>query len=605
MKHILGISAYYHDSAAALVVDGKVVAAVQEERFSRIKHDARFPVQSIRYCLEESGLSIDQLGAVVFYEKPFLKFERLLETYYAFAPKGFSSFVKAMPRWVKEQLLLKQQIRQALADIEKYDKNNLKLLFSEHHLSHAASAFYPSGFEEAATLTVDGVGEWSTCTLGHGKGKDLKILKELNFPHSIGLLYSAFTYFLGFRVNSGEYKLMGLSAYGNEHSGQFKKYFDIIEKKLCDVKTDGSLRLDQRYFSYATGLRMLNDQQWQKLFGIPRRLPEVEFTQDHADLALAIQRFTEMVVLRMAKEVKRLTNAKHLCLAGGVALNGVANGKIIEAGIFEKIFVQPASGDAGGALGAALAVYHQYFGGQRKTNPVRDGMEGALLGPEYSDKEIKRVLHRYQLKASHYPDTNELLTKVVEHLEKADVVGWFQGRMEYGPRALGNRSILADARNPDIQQRLNVKIKDRESFRPFAPIVLASDASRFFDLDHPSPYMNVVGKVTGKQLCDLPAGYASMSIREKLAFVKSSIPAVTHVDLSARIQTVWKENNPRLYELLSTFKERSGIGLLVNTSFNGRDEPIVCSPEDAVKCYLKTGMDVLVLGDYLITKRTS
>ena len=603
MKRILGISAYYHDSAAALLIDGEVVAAAQEERFSRVKHDADFPTQAIRYCLLEAGLGVDQLDAIVFYEKPYLKFERILETFYAVAPKGFPSFLKSMPRWVKEQLLLKQHIRKALVEMAGKEIKKIPLLFSAHHLSHAASAFYPSPFEEAAILTIDGVGEWATTTLGHGTGNRIEILQELHFPHSVGLLYSAFTYFLGFRVNADEYKLMGLSAYGNDQSEDFARYSAILSSTLADVKEDGSLRLNQQYFAYAIGVRMLRDGQWEALFGLKKRAPDAELTQQHADLALAIQRFTEAVVLRMAREAKRLTGASKLCLAGGVALNGVANGRILEAGIFEEIFVQPASGDAGGALGAALAAHHLYGGGARKVRSGSDGMAGALLGPAFSQQEIRRAIQQQGLQASHFEETTSLVDHIAPQLAAGKIVGWFQGRMEYGPRALGNRSILADARDPDMQRRLNLNIKKRESFRPFAPIVMEEDASQYVALSQSSPYMNLVAQVKETQLLPIPQEYLHFSLREKLAYAKSRIPAVTHVDMSARVQTVAEGSNKTLYALLRSFRELTGIGLLVNTSFNGRDEPIVCSPEDAIRCFLACDMDLLVLGDFVIDKQ--
>ncbi|MEO1628065.1 MAG: carbamoyltransferase [Bacteroidota bacterium] len=603
MKRILGISAYYHDSAAALLIDGKVMAAVQEERFSRQKHDFSFPSRSIEYCLAEGGLSIDDLDAVVFYDKPFLKFERLLETYYAFVPKGFASFVQSMPRWVGEQLLLKKSIRKSLKEIQSYDGRKLRLLFSEHHLSHAASAFYPSPFEEAAVLTIDGVGEWATSSLGHGKGGQLTLHKELHFPHSLGLLYSAFTYFLGFRVNSGEYKLMGLASYGNDKSERFARYLKLIQEELVDLKEDGSLRLHQRYFTYATKLRMLDERQWQQLFGLPRRPSEQAFGQEHADLALAIQRFTEEVVFRMAREVQALTGSRRLCLAGGVALNCVANGRLLERGLFDEIFVQPAAGDAGGALGAALAVYHLHYGGERVLTNEADSMSGALLGPAYGLPEVERIIRRYDLSAKRFDQFEELAQAVVDRLEEGAIVGWFQGRMEFGPRALGNRSILADPRREDMQRRLNLQIKKRESFRPFAPVVLVEDFEQYFRLPTPSPYMNLVGQVVEDRLASLPEDYSEWPIRQKLDFAKSDVPAVTHVDLTARIQTVKKESNFRLWHLIHTFKQKTGCSLLINTSFNGKDEPIVCSPDDAASCFLQTGMDILVLGDHLCTKK--
>ncbi len=603
MSTILGISAYYHDAAAALLQDGQIVAAAQEERFSRKKHDPDFPAQAIRYCLDEAGLRIDDLDAVVFYDKPFLKFERLLETFYAFAPKGFAAFVRSMPRWVREQVLLKNVLRKALAEVEAYDTKQLNLLFSEHHWSHAASAFYPSPFTEAAVLTVDGVGEWATTTLGYGKGTALEILRELHFPHSLGLLYSAFTYFLGFKVNSGEYKLMGLASYGNDQSADFQRFYQIIANKLVDLKADGSLRMDQQYFQYATGDRMVKDKQWEELFGLPRREPSEEFQNVHADLALAVQRFTEEAVLAMAIELQRLTGQRRLCLAGGVALNCVANGKLLASGHFDEIFVQPAAGDAGGALGAALAAHYLHFKEKERVVGERDSMSGALLGPAFGDQELGRAIRRHRLEAEYIEDFEQLAEQVASDLASGAIVGWFQGRMEYGPRALGNRSILGDPRSERMQDHINLQIKRRESFRPFAPVVLAEDAAKYFDLSGPSPYMNLVGMVKKEQLHAVPEDYPSWPIRQKLTCIKSQIPAVTHVDFSARIQTVERDSNFRLWHLIHTFKQQTNCGLLINTSFNGRDEPIVCSPDDAIQCFLQTGMDRLVLGNYLIRQK--
>lgn len=600
MSKILGISAYYHDAAAALIVDGQVIAAAQEERFSRRKNDPDFPKQAIRYCLDEAACGLDDLDALVFYDKPLLKFERLLETYYAFAPKGFGSFIQSMPRWVKEQLLLKNVIRKALKEVEPYNQKRLKLLFSEHHWSHAASAFYPSPFEEAAVLTIDGVGEWATATLGRGHGHQLEILKEIHFPHSIGLLYSAFTYFLGFKVNSGEYKLMGLAAYGNENSPDFKRFYKIIAEQLADLKEDGSLRLHLKYFTYPYGLRMIKDQQWAKLFGLERRQPEDAFQNIHADLALAIQRFTEAVVFNMASELKRMTGLNQLCLAGGVALNGVANGKILQGGIFERLFVQPAAGDAGGALGAALAAHYLHFGASERSDLHPDGMSGALLGPAFLQDHCKRAIRKAGLEAKHFDDFLALAEQVASAIAGGAIVGWFQGRMEFGPRALGNRSILGDPRSEQMQSRINLSIKRRESFRPFAPVVLEEDAADYFDLPGNSPYMNLVGGLLESRLRSIPTDYPDWSIADKLAFVKSDFPAITHVDLSARIQTVDRASNFRLWNLIHTFKRQTGCGMLINTSFNGRDEPIVCSPEDAIQCFQQTEMDLLIIGDYLI-----
>lgn len=601
--NILGISAYYHDAAAALVQDGRIVAAAQEERFTRRKHDPDFPEQAIRYCLEEGGITPADLDHIVFYDKPYLKFERLLETYYGFAPRGFQSFRQAIPVWVQEKLFLKNNLRKGISRIGAWDPKRTTLLFPEHHLSHAASAFYPSPFAEAAILTLDGVGEWATASIAVGRGKDIRILKELRFPHSLGLLYSAFTYYLGFRVNSGEYKLMGLAPYGNPGSPEVARYEELIRTRLVDIKADGSLWLDQQYFSYATGLRMVLDRKWAKLFGFPRREAEGELTQAHCDLALAIQQVTEDVVLRLAQTARTLTGCRHVCLAGGVALNCVANGKLQAAGIFEEIFIQPAAGDAGGALGAALAGWHIHQGQERAT-PTDDAMEGAYLGPAFSDAVVEDMARRYKAVFRRVADFPALANEVAGLLAEGHVVGWFQGRMEFGPRALGNRSILGDARNPEMQKKLNLKIKYRESFRPFAPSVQAERVGEYFATTAASPYMLLVHPVQAARCNPLPADYAGRDLREKLYHLRSDIPAVTHIDYSARIQTVHQATNPRYWGLIEAFRQRTGYALLVNTSFNVRGEPIVCTPEDAYKCLMRTEMDYLVIGDYLFDKRT-
>jgi len=599
---ILGISAFYHDSAAALIEDGKITAAAQEERFTRIKHDPAFPVNAVKYCLEFSGLSIDELDAVVFYDKPLLKFERLMETYYAFAPKGLRSFMMSMPVWLKEKLFLKKLIHDSLKEIESYDKNKLLLLFPEHHLSHAASAFYPSAFDEAAILTIDGVGEWATASICHGKGKKIEILKELKFPHSLGLLYSAFTYYCGFKVNSGEYKLMGLAPYGDRTSAEVKKFIDVIRNELVDIKDDGSLFLNQKYFNYATGLRMAKDDRWENLFGVKRREDESDLEQVHCNLALAIQIVTEEVVIKMAKEAQRLTGSKNLCMAGGVALNCVANGKLQNEKIFENIFIQPAAGDAGGAVGAALAAYHLHFDKERESVTTADRMSGSYLGPEYSDQEILRMARRKKAKYNYFSNFEELAERAASLLNEGNVTGWFQGRMEFGPRALGGRSILADARNPEMQKKLNLKIKFREGFRPFAPSVLAEDKENYFDLSSDSPYMLLVQPVKKERQNPIPADYHTKSIPGKLYFLRSDLPSVTHIDYSARIQTVHKETNERYWKLINAFKKLTGCGVVVNTSFNVRGEPIVCTPEDAYTCLMRTDMDYLVIGNYLFAK---
>lgn len=602
MKKILGISAFYHDSAAAICVGGEVVAAAQEERFTREKHTADFPKNAIKYCLEETGFSIDELDAVVFYDKPLLKLERLLETYLAFAPKGLVSFLKAIPVWLDEKMFLKKLIYDGLKEIEVYDKKQLKLLFPEHHLSHAASAFYPSPFQEAAVLTIDGVGEWTTASICHGVGKELTIKKEMQFPHSVGLLYSAFTYFLGFTVNSGEYKLMGLAPYGDPDAEQTENFIEIIKNNLVDIKADGSIWLDQKYFNYSTGLRMAKDKKWEKLFGFKRREEEAEIEQHHCNLALAIQKVTEEIVLKMAMEAKKITKANKLCLAGGVALNCVANGKLLEAEIFDEIYVQPAAGDAGGALGAALAASYIYFEEERKTDEKSDSMKGTYLGPDFSEKEIQSMNKKSKAIFEHYEDFEKLCSFIADKIAAGNVIGWFQGRMEFGPRALGNRSILADATNPEMQKKINLKIKYREGFRPFAPSVLKEDASQYFDLNADSPYMLIVAPVKEERRKKLPENYSSLNLWDKLYCERSDIQSVTHLDYSARIQTVDKSTNQRYWQLLNNLKEKTGYGIVVNTSFNVRGEPIVCTPDDAYRCFMSTEMDYLVINNFVYCK---
>ena len=598
--YILGISAFYHDSAAALIKDGKIIAAAQEERFTRKKHDASFPFHAVQYCLDFEGISLDELEAVAFYEKPLLKFERLLETYYAFAPKGIGSFVTSMPVWLKEKLFLKKLIHEQLKKVGDYDKRKIKLLFPEHHLSHAASAFYPSPFENSAILTVDGAGEWATASICKGEGNQIRILKELKFPHSLGLLYSAFTYYLGFRVNSGEYKLMGLAPYGNAENAL--RYEDLIKKDLIQIYDDGSLWLNQKYFSYATALKMTDEKRWEKLFGFPVRKPESTLEQMHCDLGLAIQHITEEVLLKMAKEAKKITGCDNICLAGGVALNCVANGKLRKENIFKNIFIQPAAGDAGGAPGAALAAYHIYFEKQRHVESGKDGMQGTYLGPDYDNRDIERMAKKSKAIYDYESSFELLCDKVAALLNEGKIIGWMQGRMEFGPRALGGRSILGDARNPEMQKKLNLKIKYRESFRPFAPSVLAEDCAAYFDEAGPLPYMLMVANIHEKRKKSLPENYQQMDIREKLYQLRSDIPAVTHIDFSARVQTVHQETNPKYHQLISAFKKLTGYSLLVNTSFNVRGEPIVCSPEDAYRCFMRTEMDYLVVGNYLFEK---
>jgi len=596
---ILGISAYYHDSAAAIIVDGEIIAAAQEERFTRKKHDSSFPVNAVKYVLDESGITGNDIQAIVFYEKPLIKFERLLETYHAFAPRGIRSFLIAIPVWIKEKLFMKKMLRE---EIRKLIPGNYRLLFPEHHLSHAASAFYPSPFSEAAILTIDGVGEWATSTICHGKGNQIEILKEMDFPHSIGLLYSAFTYYTGFRVNSGEYKLMGLAPYGNPASGQFKEFRGKILDEMVDIREDGSVLLNMKYFDFATGLKMANDNKWERLFGFPPRKEETALSQDYMNMALAIQQITEEVVLKLARTAQDLTGSKNLVMAGGVALNSVANGKLLQAGVFDNIWIQPAAGDAGGALGAVLAGWHIWKGKDRKAGISSDAMQGAFLGPKYTDDDIERIARKYNAKYSHIPDFKQLADITAGYIAEGKVVGWFQGRMEFGPRALGNRSILGDARNPEMQKKMNLKIKYREGFRPFAPAVLEEDTGEYFDLDRPSPYMLLVVPVVEKRRNPVPEGYHDMELYDRLYHARSDVPAITHIDFSARLQSVHRETNPRFWKLIHAFKERTGCSVLINTSFNIRGEPIVCSPDDAFRCFMRTEMDYLVMGDYLFDK---
>ena len=604
-RNILGISAYYHDAAAALLVDGEIIAAAHEERFTRKKHDAAFPANAVEYVLAEGGLQISDLTAIAFYDKPYLKFERLLETYHAFVPSGLVSFLSAIPVWIKEKLFMKRMLWE---EFEKIAGGKLKkrppLLFPEHHLSHAASAFYPSAFDEAAILTIDGVGEWATTTIAKGEGKDITILKELPFPHSLGLLYSAFTYYCGFKVNSGEYKLMGLAPYGNPNSERTAGFIKIIYEHLLDLREDGSLLLNMEYFDYATGLKMCNNRKWHALFGIPRRDPESELSQPYMDMALAIQQVTEEVVLCLAKTAKALTDSANLVMAGGVALNCVANGKLLAEGIFDKLWVQPAAGDAGGALGAAYAAQYIWDKNQAERKAVAhyDHMQGSYLGPEFSSLDIKRMQRRFKAPGQYFADFDALCETMADLLAKGEVVGWFQGRMEWGPRALGNRSILGDPRNPEMQKKLNLKIKYREGFRPFAPSVLAEDVNEYFELNESGPYMQLVVPVQEKHRKPLPDKYDSLPLYERLYHLRSDIPAVTHVDFSARIQTVHRETNERYWRLISAFKKLTGFGLVINTSFNVRGEPIVCTPEDAYRCFMRTEMDWLVVNDTLFSK---
>ncbi len=589
MAYILGISAFYHDSAAALIKDGEIIAAAQEERFSRKKHDQSFPESALEYCLKEAGIKACDLDCVAFYEKPLIKFERLLESYLAYAPLGINSFLKAMPQWIKQKLWIPEIIHKELPGFKG------KLIFPSHHESHAASAFYPSPFQEAAILTLDGVGEWATASFGTGKDNDFRLDYELKFPHSLGLLYSAFTYYAGFKVNSGEYKLMGLAPYGEP------KYKDLILRELIDLKEDGSFKLNTRYFPYPYALRMINHR-FERLFGRPARRPESKITQFHMDIAHSIQEVTQEVVLGICRQIKKITGQKNLCLAGGVALNCVANGKILKEKIFENIWIQPASGDAGGALGAGLFGWYKYSGNKRLCDGIRDSQKSSYLGPGYSDEEIEDFL-----KANNAPykklTRQELVEETAELLAKENVVGWFQGRMEFGPRALGARSIIADARSEKMQSKLNLKIKFRESFRPFAPSVLREKVKEYFDLEAESPYMLLTAPVKEgirREMTDAENGFFGI---QKLHISRSSIPAVTHVDYSARIQTVDKESSPLYYELINAFYRKTGCAVVVNTSFNVRGEPLVCRPQEAYQCFRRTDMDYLVMGSFLLDKK--
>ena len=591
---ILGISAFYHDAAACLIKGGEIVAAAQEERFTRKKHDPVFPCNAITYCLDESGIQPEHVDFIVFYDKPFLKFERLLETYLAFAPKGFKSFAKSLPTWVNDKLFQKATINSALKTLWGKDLDwEERLLFSEHHLSHAASAFFPSPFEEAAVLTMDGVGEWTTTSFAIGKGKQLAVHKEIRFPHSLGLLYSAFTYYAGFKVNSGEYKLMGLAPYGEP------KYVDLIKNRLIDIKEDGSFRLDLSYFNYCTGLTMTN-QRFHSLFGAPPRKPEDELTRREMDIAASIQAVTEEVVIKLAKGIRHYSGQKNLCMAGGVALNCVANGRLLRENIFDNLWIQPAAGDAGGAVGAALAAYHLMLN-QPRTTKAGDAMKGTYLGPAFSQLEIESRLTKVGAVFKTLTD-EEVIEITAKALAEGKAVGWHQGRMEFGPRALGGRSILADPRSPTMQKQLNLKVKYRESFRPFAPSVLREDVTDWFQINTDSPYMLLVAEVAESKRIPMTRKQNNLFGIDKLNLQRSEVPAVTHVDYSARIQTVHRDTNPRFHELISRFKVLTGCPVLVNTSFNIRGEPIVCTPEDAFRCFMATEIEVLVIGNSILDK---
>ena len=593
--YILGISAFYHDSAACLLRDGDIIAAAQEERFTRKKHDASFPHKAIEYCLYEAGIDACEITNVVFYEKPFVKFERLLETYLAFAPKGFTSFAQAMPVWIKDKLfqksILTKELTKTLGDSVNW---NDRLLFSEHHLSHAASAFYPSPFESAAVLTLDGVGEWTTTSLAVGKGKDLKVIKEIHFPHSLGLLYSAFTYYTGFRVNSGEYKVMGLAPYGEP------RFADLIKEKLINLSEDGSFQLDMSYFDFATGLTMTSNK-FHKLFGGPPRTSEANLTQREMDLAASIQKVTEDIVVKLAQGIAKETGEKNLCLAGGVALNCVINGILLRKKIFNNIWIQPAAGDAGGSLGAALSIWHLHYAKERTVSSERDAMKGSYLGPSFTNDEIEAELIVCGAKFKKLSE-DDLLDQVASAIANEKAVGWMQGRMEFGPRALGGRSIIADPRSPAIQKQLNLKVKYRESFRPFAPSILSEHVGEWFEHDTDSPYMLLVADVQQDKRLAMTIEQEALFGIDKLNVPRSSVPAITHVDYSARIQTVHSDTNPRYHAVISKFKEKTGCPIVVNTSFNVRGEPIICSPTDAFKCFMGTDLDVLAVGNYLLIK---
>jgi carbamoyltransferase len=578
---ILGISAYYHDSAACLLIDGEIIAAAQEERFTRIKNDPSFPASAIRYVLKEASVELDELTAIAFYDKPLLKFERLLENYHSFVPKGLTSFTASIPVWIREKVFMKKLLR---SQLEQFGKKKVQLLFPEHHLSHAASAFYPSPFEEAAILTVDGVGEWATTSVCHGKGNQISVLRQLDYPHSIGLLYAAFTSYLGFKVNSGEYKLMGLAPYGNPEAEEALLFRKKILEQLVDIREDGSILLNMDYFDFATSLRMTNNKKWELLFGFPARKPESEILSSHMNLAWAIQQVTESCMIKLADTAKLITGSKNLVLAGGVALNCVANTNILNAGLFEQVWIQPASGDAGGSLGAAMAAFHIAEKKPRIVS-VPDAMKNAFLGPAFGNREIENVIRRYEAVHENIPDFDKLSELTARRISEGNVIGWFQDRMEFGPRALGNRSILGDPRNPDMQRILNLKIKFREAFRPFAPAVLREDYAEYFEEGQDEPYMLFISRLRKEYL------------------YKAAFPSVTHVDYTSRVQTVDRDMNPKFWQLISAFKKITGCGMLINTSFNVRGEPIVCTPQEAYLGFMRTDMDYLVLGNFFFDKK--
>jgi len=602
--NILGISAFYHDSAAAIIKDGEIVAACQEERFTRIKHDSEFPVNAVKFCLDYSGISIDKLDAIVFYDKPLLKFERIIETYFKNAPFGFLSFLKVIPIWMKDKIFLKKSIFDELTKIGKINLQQTKILFTEHHLAHAASAFFTSTFTESAILTIDGVGEWATITIMHGSGNNIKVIKEIHYPDSVGLLYSAFTFFLGFKVNSGEYKIMGLAPYGNPTDNQTICFVQLIKDKLIRIFPDGSIKLNAGYFNYSNSLKMIKLKKWEELFGILIRKPESGIEQCHCNLAHAVQSVLEEIVLKLAGEAKKMVNSENLCLAGGVALNCLANTKVKESNLFRNIYIQPAANDAGGSIGTALAANHIYFENERNYTNNGDLMKGMYLGPEFNDLDIEKLIRKYDATFQYYSDFEELLEVVADKLEQRKIIGWFQGRMEFGPRALGNRSILADARDISMIENINLKVKNREVFRPFAPSVLSDESENYFEGITDSPYMLYVAKVKKENRIQLPDNYENLNIEEKLKAQKSDINAVTHVDYTSRLQTVKFESNPKFHRLLAKYKEKTGFGILVNTSFNVRGEPIVCTPEDAYLCFMNSNIDYFVCENFIFDKQT-
>ena len=597
----LGISAYYHDSAACLLRDGQIVAAAQEERFSRVKHDPSFPLHAIRFCLDHAQLDFEQLDEIIFYDKPFIKFERILETFYAIAPRGWLAFVKHIPGWISEKVFFKRLLKQGLTEVDRGKVDVQKLRFSEHHLSHAAWAYYTSPFQESAILTIDGVGEWTTTSIFKASGNTLEVLKEQHFPHSLGLLYSSFTQFLGFKVNDGEYKMMGLAPYGNVGSADYTRYKSGIEQEMVEVYADGSLRLNLKFFQFLAGKRMIHAQRWQQLFDLAPRDEKQDLNQQHCDFALAAQHVTEEIILRLANETAKVTGSKHLCLSGGVAYNCVANGRLLKSNIFDQVFVPPAVGDSGGAGGAALAAYYLEREGERdKSLFIKNRI--SFLGPDYHRDFVIRFLESQGIPYQVQGDFSATCRRAAELLKEGAIIGWMQGRMEFGARALGARSIIADPKVEDIQRKVNLKIKFRESFRPFAPVMLEEDAAQYFDLEVPSPYMALVADIKDQFKLELPADFADWEIIEKSRQPKSQYPGITHVDYSSRIQTVDQDTNPYFRPLLEAFKELTGSSLLINTSFNVKDEPIVCSPQDALRCFMKTDMDYLFLGNCLVSK---